>query len=466
MVNNVHILSNSPTRVNSGFGIVTRYLALGLKGLGYNVSVTDMQNVYNIEYWKGIKVYPLNSVEGATGNNFYINELNQFIRNLKDSKCFGDDSAVIFIYPCYDDVGVLNRLYEVHPRTFWYIPIEGENVPVSWVKELCKVKKVVPMTGQGKRELEKGGLNGNLSDFIYHGYDPTVFNKIDIISGTSYCKWSCENWQRVGDRGEMCERGCFKCDGSKSCEWYEKEKVIMNFADEGEELIGDIDKLGKIKDTFGVDCIYGFVGDNNGKRKRIDLLLNSYMSMRGDVKKNSMLLLHTLPVTGNGIDCIEHIKKWEQKHGKGTSGKIAFVYGHDGMGNSWSDKALNIFYNNIDVNVSASGGEGFGLSIIESMAVGKAQIAPKFSSFIELVGDNESGEGRGLLSKLGGYETLSNGIRRGVVSVGDMSNCMERLYNDKGGREKMGDIGSSWVKSWTWDTMVKGFDNILTEVIK
>lgn len=460
---NIHLLSNSPTRVNSGFGIVCRNLAIGLKNIGYNVSVSDMQNVYNIEYWNRIKIYPLNSVGGATGNDFYINELKQFVKNLRDSKA----DCVIFIYPCYDDIGVMNKLYEVHDNTFWYYPCEGQNLPLPWIKELSKVKKVIPMTHQGHDELKKRGLNGNLSNFIYHGYDPILFKEIDVSKDSEYCKWSCDNWQRIGDRKELCERGCFRCNNGKdlsSCKWYEKEKVIINFGDGGDELVGDVGKLSKIKDTFGVDCIYGFVGDNNGSRKRIDLLLNSYMSMSNDIKKDSMLLLHTLPFSGSGINLVNHIKKWEEKHGKNSSGKISFIYGNDGMGNSWSDKALNMFYNVIDINATCSGAEGFCLPALESMAAGKSQIAPRFSSFIELIGDDDNFDdkfNRGLLADLSGYETLSNGIRRGIVSTKSMSDCMKILYDDVSKRKKLGNMGAEWAIQYTWKNVVGDFDNVL-----
>ncbi len=468
---NIHILSNSPTRINSGFGIVCRNLALGFNRIGHNVSVSNMQGIYDVEYWNNIVIYPLNSVSGASGNSFYTNEAQQFIRNLKDSKA----ECVIFIYPCYDDISVLNRLHEVHPNTLWYFVVEGENLPVNWIKEAKKVKKVVPMTEQGRKELVKGGLNGNLEKTIYHGYDPSVFKCIDVngndINGNNcigICKWSIEKYQLIGDRKELCKRGCFKCDGltnnceKYNCEKYEIEKVVMNFGDGGEELVGDVSKLGKIKDTFGVDCIYGFVGDNNGKRKRIDLLLNSYMSLSSKIKNDSMLLLHTLPFSMDGYNLVDIIKKWEEKHSKGSSGKIAFIYGYDGMGNSWSNNALNIFYNTIDINVSASSGESFCLPVIESMAVEKPQISPRFSSFVELIGTNED-ERRGLFAELSGYETLSNKVRRCIVSTKSMAECMERLYSDKDERKKLGDRGSEWVKQYTWDNIVKEFDSVLND---
>lgn len=456
---NVHILSNSPTRINSGFGIVCRNLALGLNKLGHNISVSNMQGIYDTEYWNDITIYPLNSVSGASGNSFYTNEVKQFISNLKDSKA----EIVIIIYPCYDDALVLNRLHEIHPNTVWYYPCEGENLPLNWIKELGKVKKVIPMTNQGKFELEKKGLKNVYKSSIYHGYDPNIFKVLDTNS--TYCKWSTEKYQLIGDRKHLCERGCFKCIGNGNdmcCKYFEAEKVVMNFGDGGEELVGNIEKLKRIKDTFGVDCIYGFIGDNNGKRKRIDLLLNSYMSLPNSVKKDSLLLLHTLPNGGDGYNLIENIKNWEKKHGKGSSGKLAFVYGYDGAGNSWSNEALNTFYNIIDVNVSCSGAEGFCLPVLESMVLGKPNIAPKFSSFVELIGNEESKEEqRGLLADIRGYDTLSNGVKRCVVDIKKTADCMERLHYNKNERKNMGDNAFEWVKGYTWDNISKEFDGVL-----
>lgn len=459
---NVHFLSNSPIRINSGFGIVCRNLALGLSKLGHNVSVSNMQGIYDTEYWNNITIYPLNSIGGASGNSFYTNEVKQFISNLKDSKA----EIVIIIYPCYDDALVLNRLHEIHPNTVWYYPCEGENLPLNWIKELGKVKKVVPMTNQGKFELEKKGLKNVYKSSIYHGYNPNIFKVIE--NGDLYCKWSTEKYQLNGDRRKLCERGCFKCNSlTDECKYFEKEKIIMKIKGEKEinggnegnikggvwdELVGNVEGLEKVKDYFGVETVFGFVGDNNNKRKRIDLLLKSWMSLDEKVKKESLLLLHTLPASEGGYNLLE------QKYGNREMGKVAFIYGYDGAGNSWSNEALNTFYNTIDVNVSCSSAEGFSLPTIESMALHKPNIAPKFSSFTELICDNDS---RGLLADIGGYDTLSNGVKRCVVNIKKMADCMERLHNDTDERKKMGDNAFEWVKEYNWDNISKDFDGVL-----
>jgi glycosyltransferase involved in cell wall biosynthesis len=148
-----------------------------------------------------------------------------------------------------------------------------------------------------------------------------------------------------------------------------------------------------------------------------------------------------------------------------------FVYGEDELGNSWSDRALNVMYNSIDVNVSASGSEGFGLPTMESMAVGKPQIAPRFSSFIELVGsdkivgsDEFTGTSRGLLADIEGYEKLDNGLKRALVSPKSMGNLMSTMADNRRLIEKMGNNAYDWSKAYTWDCICKEFDSVIKSV--
>lgn len=456
---NVNILSNSPTRVNSGFGIVCRGLANGLKELGHSVSVSDMQNVYNKQYWNGITIYPMNSVQSATtGNDFYISELQQLVSNLRDSKA----DILLIIYPTYDNVVVSNKLHEIIPdKTIWYYPVDGANISKTAFGELTKVRNVVPMTQNGREELLRSDLK-NITKEIYHGYDEKTFYEIGNGGNGEYhyCKWCTDKYQLIQDPKVLCKRGCFKCDGLDTCcEGFEEEIITANlFSDVYNGVVGNFELL---KDQFGVDTIFEFTGENASKRKKIDRLLNSFsiLCKSKDVnEKEVMLLMHTMPVSNNGLNLWYYIKKYDL-----TGKKILFVYGEEGLGNSWSDKALNVMYNSGDINISCSGAEGFGLPTLESMAVGKPQIGPRFSSFIELIGENGNecvGE-RGLLAKIQGYETLSNGLKRALVSSENTAELMSMMVNDKELRKSLGNNACKWVKDYTWSHISKEFDKIL-----
>lgn len=458
---NVHILSNSPTRVNSGFGIVCRNLALGLKELGHSVSVSDMQNIYNVQRWNGITIYPMNSVSNATtGGDFYISEMRQFIANLKDSLA----DVVIIVYPTYDNVVVSNRLHEVLKKTIWYYPVDGSNISLSAFKELGKVSKVIPMTKDGKKELEKSGKLGNITKEIYHGFDENVFYKIGESSEEKgkeyhYCRWSTDKHQLTQDPKVLCKRGCFRCTGAVvGCEYFEEENITANLR--GETYKGAVGNLDLLKDQFGVGTVFGFTGENASDRKKIDRLLNSYRSLiKSDsrYKKETMLLMHTMPISNSGLNLWDYIKKYDL-----IGANILFVYGEDELGNSWSDRALNVMYNSIDVNVSASSSEGFGLPTMESMAVGKPQIAPRFSSFIELVGSEC--EGRGMLADIEGYETLENGLKRALVSPKSMGELMAEMVDGKKLVEMMGNNAYNWSRAYTWNNICKDFDSVIKSI--
>lgn len=50
----IHFVSNS-LRMNSGFGNVTKYLALGLRELGHSITMTSIQGAYTMDYSYGIE---------------------------------------------------------------------------------------------------------------------------------------------------------------------------------------------------------------------------------------------------------------------------------------------------------------------------------------------------------------------------------------------------------------------------
>jgi hypothetical protein len=49
---NIHLICDS-FKVNSGFSIVGKNLAIGLKKLGHDVSATGLQSSYTPEYFEG-----------------------------------------------------------------------------------------------------------------------------------------------------------------------------------------------------------------------------------------------------------------------------------------------------------------------------------------------------------------------------------------------------------------------------
>ena len=87
-------------------------------------------------------------------------------------------------------------------------------------------------------------------------------------------------------------------------------------------------------------------------------------------------------------------------------------------------KEMNLIYNCADVNISASLGEGFGLSLIEAMASGTRSIAPNNSAIPEVLG------GTGRLVKNSGFYNMAtdNGFMRPTVSIPGLVDALEAEY--------------------------------------
>ena len=68
---------------------------------------------------------------------------------------------------------------------------------------------------------------------------------------------------------------------------------------------------------------------------------------------------------------------------------------------------------------------------------------------------------RGLLAKIQGYETLSNGLKRALVSSENTAELMGMMVNDTGLRNKLGNNACKWAKDYTWSHISREFDKIL-----
>lgn len=421
-------LGDSP-KMNSGYAIVIRNLAMGLKRLGYDVVTVGLQTAYISEYFDD------GNVDGNNGQIEVLpiltdksDDVGQFMSHLQAV----NPEVVIFIGQMDMD---LNPLVKLFPGTICYIPVEGKDVPFSIVLDLNAVikkgGKIVAMTKYGYNEIKRAGVN--ISGMIYHGYDDGVFKKIDVDKDllseireiVSILKWDSSNKR------------------------WEQHNI-------------DTYKIPELLE-YGKRFLYLHVGQNVGIRKRQERLLMAYAMMIKESRQfrdRTLLHLHTLPISGRGLNLIEVAMKL------GIQDNVSFSYGTY-LSAGWSSDALNVLYNLADVHVSASSSEGFGIPTLESMACGKANIAPDCTSFTELIGndpDEDFGKNRGLLAKISDWQMEPIGRFKPLVSQEHLAIMMKKLYVDEKLREKLGDNGMVWVKQYSWDKIVGEWDRLLKEM--
>ncbi len=450
----IHLISSS-LRLNSGFSVVARNVAKGLKKLGHEITYTGLQTSYTSEWTYGIEVLP--------AQNFHIDDVTQTMHTIGRIK---PDIVLAIIQMDAD----FNDFAKIFPKTVVYCPVEGKNPPQRMANDLLHVKmnggEVVAQCRYGQEEMRLA-LAGVDVKCIYHGYDPEIFKPLDFrkIDDIRYCYNNTGYGKSNSDPMLLHMNGCYDCklDNKEQvkCPYYREEQVaILRFIN-GKWTEDSIPITSLPKQTKG-KMVFGFVGQNLGVRKRIERLLKAYYLFVKDskqVKDRTILHLHTMPIAINGTDLIKKIQDL------GIQENIVFSYGSF-RSSGWTDAAMSILYNTFDVNVSASSSEGFGLGTLESMACGKPNIGPACSSFIELIGDGEKDpeNSRGLLANIGEWQMIENGSERALVNEQHLSNTMKKMYQSEDLRKTFSKNAIKFANQFTWRDICNQWDQLLKAI--
>jgi glycosyltransferase involved in cell wall biosynthesis len=135
----------------------------------------------------------------------------------------------------------------------------------------------------------------------------------------------------------------------------------------------------KINDAFIVGNV-----NRNQPRKRLDLTIEYFADwIRRYHNDDAYLLLHVAPTGEAGYD----IKQLMRYYGfRGEEGKrLILIEPHIGSG--LQENFMRVVYSSMDVQVTTTQGEGWGLTTLEGMACGIPQIVPEWSALGEWAKD-------------------------------------------------------------------------------
>ena len=444
----IHILSSS-LRINSGFSIVARNVANGLKKLGYDVSMTGLQTSYMPEFAYGIENLPIQT--------HFIDDMTQYMMTLDRIR---PDVVLNIFQADYE----YNDFPKVFKKSVWYPPIEGKNLPQKMANDLLAVKmnggEIVAQTKYGQEEIQLA-LGGIDIPFIYHGFNDKIFRPLNLQNPDDirYCYYNTENGKLNSDPVMLHKQGCYDCQLNNKeqigCLHYKEENIsVLKFINgkwtEESMSMTDLPKYTKGK------FVFGFVGQNLGVRKRTERLLKAYSIFIKDsrqLKDRTILHLHTMPIAINGINLIKVIQEL------GIQDNVIFSYGTF-RSSAWTDEAMNILYNTFDVNTSASSSEGFGLPTLESMACGIPNIGPNCSSFSELIGEDPKTR-RGLLALVIDWQMIQDGSIRAIANESDLAHQMKILYQDDELRKHCSKNAIKFSQDYTWDKICESWNKLL-----
>jgi glycosyltransferase involved in cell wall biosynthesis len=129
------------------------------------------------------------------------------------------------------------------------------------------------------------------------------------------------------------------------------------------------------------DAIVFLNANRNSRRKRLDLTISAFVQFcKRNSQKDAYLLLMT---SGDGYYDIASVLYNEiDKHKYDCSKKVLSIQTDKKL---FTDDAINQFYNLADIGMNTSTGEGYGLTALEHLAVGKPQVLtylPSYETFI------------------------------------------------------------------------------------
>lgn len=270
----------------------------------------------------------------------------------------------------------------------YYFPIDG--VPRrEWIElSVYKVDFPVTYTEFAKRECEKITGPCGKLDIIRHGVDKEVFHPVEDLSGF-------------------------------------KERFF-----------------GKHKDKFIVLNV-----NRNQPRKDLHRTLSSFSIFHDKYPETFLFMLCQLDDVGGNL--IEIGENYGLRWNEDWSGPPIGAYG---ASQGYPVETLNMVYSSVQLVVSTTTGEGWGLSSVEAMACKTPVLFPRNTSLVEIIGENEE---RGYLCKSGAdldhlacFGKFDNNVLRSLTDVNDMASKMEYVYSHRAEAEEKAERAYREVVEW------------------
>lgn len=198
--------------------------------------------------------------------------------------------------------------------------------------------------------------------------------------------------------------------------------------------------------------------NRNQQRKRLDLTLEYFARWVSDYRvDNAYLFLHVAPTgDANGYDC-EQLAKYY-----GISDRLLLSEPAVRLGPS--DDAVAHMYSALDVQVTTSQGEGWGLCTMEGMACGVPQVVPKWAALAEWAAD------AALMVDCTATSVTPDRINSvgGVADCGQFVQALDLLYRDAQLRRALSGRGLDLVQrpQYRWSAIGQQFVDTLAVALQ
>jgi len=206
------------------------------------------------------------------------------------------------------------------------------------------------------------------------------------------------------------------------------------------------EKKEELKKSIGYEdkFIWLFVGRNQ-PRKNIHDLMRAYKKFNDLYPNKSILYCHCDPLdkAGSNLEDFAYMLGIQKN----------FIWTEDFL--SITDSKLNYIYNIADAHISATIGEGFGVTTLESMACGIPNIIGNHTTSPELV------KGRGLLVDIDRTITGRSLVDQYFIDIDDMVRKMIIFYEDEQLRKQFSKECRKFALKFDWQNVMPKWQALL-----
>ena len=348
-------------------------------------------------------------------------------------------------------------MLEVQPRMkqqagykyVFYCPVDSEPYTPRWGDMMAQADELVTITDYGREVLSQiPQLKSRHIHVIPHGVDPLVFNPVDKDTRKRYRE----------DIG-----GGYVNDDTFILGWIGKDQYrkqvwqlyeLMYYLHSGDYFT--CEDCGKVT-RMEYDAATRAPRDLNrlrlygpGYRYQHCWHCRSKNFKKASPRKNIVLWSHmrNAPATGYDMNHLAYIYKID-----GSIFDASKCSDDRGLPN----QAINYIYNCFDALIFPTGGEGFGLPVLESMACGVPVIYADYSGHTSFVKG-------GLATRVRAFPEIRTQRFRAMVDMDHLIANVIKLADDRNLRHKLGKQGIKATSKMTWDAYTKDWLNILRKV--
>ena len=200
--------------------------------------------------------------------------------------------------------------------------------------------------------------------------------------------------------------------------------------------------------------------NRNQPRKRQDLSIEYFKNFLDETGVEDAFLYLHCAADDIGYD-IDNLAKYY-----GVQGKVWMPYSKYTVFHQITDKMMPVMYNCLDVQISTTTGEGWGLTNAEAAACGKPQILPDFAALGEWAG----AEDIALMVPCSNYSASINGMNSigAIPDRYEFVEAMKTLYYDEQLRKRLGSNGVRLMSDpkFSWKNIALQFSDAILKAVQ